>query len=75
MSSGLALFQKAETFFHQGHTNDAFEYCQKPIKKILKDENVIAKIPAIMPPDFPPTGGVALHQSTASHDLFLLSNY
>ena len=33
-------------------------------------------IPAIMLPDFPPTEGVALlHQSTASHDLFLLSNY
>ncbi|KIM40092.1 hypothetical protein M413DRAFT_28622 [Hebeloma cylindrosporum] len=53
MSSGLALFQKAETFFHQGRTNDAFEYYQKSIKKILKDENVIANIPAIVPPDFP----------------------
>ena len=53
MSSGLALFQKAETFYHQGRTNDAFEYYQKSIKKILKDENVIAKIPAIVPPDFP----------------------
>lgn len=53
MSSGLALFQKAETFFHQGRTNDAFEYYQKSIKKILKDEDVVAKIPAIVPPDFP----------------------
>lgn len=53
MSSGLALFQKAETFYHQGRTNDAFEYYQKSIKKILKDENVIAKIAAIVLPDFP----------------------
>jgi len=49
----VALFQKAETFFHQGHTNDAFEYHQKLIKNILKGEDVIAKIPAIIPPDFP----------------------
>ena len=33
MSSGLALFQKAEMFFHQGRTNDTFEYYQKSIKR------------------------------------------
>ena len=38
---------------YQGHTNDTFEYYQKSIKKILKDKNVIAKIPAILLPDFP----------------------
>ena len=53
MSSGLALFQKAEMFFQQGRINDAFEYYQRSIKKILKDEDVIAKIPALVPPDFP----------------------
>ncbi|KDR70653.1 hypothetical protein GALMADRAFT_254688 [Galerina marginata CBS 339.88] len=53
MSSGMALFQKAESFYHQGRINDAFEYYQKSIKKILKDEDVTAKIPAIVPPDFP----------------------
>jgi hypothetical protein len=51
--SGLSLFQKAETFYHQGKTNDAFEYYQKSIKKILKDEDVTAKLPAIVPSDFP----------------------
>ena len=53
MSSGLALFWKAEVFFHQGHTNNIFEYYQKSIKKILKDEDVITKIPAIVLGDFP----------------------
>lgn len=53
MSSGLLLFQKAESFYHQGKVNDAFEYYQKSITKILRDENVTAKIPAIVPPDFP----------------------
>ena len=38
---------------HQGHTDDTFEYYQKSIKNILKDKNVIAKIPAIMLLDFP----------------------
>ena len=53
MSSGLALFQKAETFYSQGRINDAFEFYQKSIKKILKDEDCIAKIPAVVLPDFP----------------------
>ncbi|KAF8869261.1 hypothetical protein CPB84DRAFT_1839606 [Gymnopilus junonius] len=53
MSSGLLLFQQAETLYHRGDENGAFEYYQKSIKKILKDENVTAKLPAIVPPDFP----------------------
>lgn len=53
MSSGVALFQRAEQFYHQGKTNDAFNYYQRSIKKILKDENVIAKIPAVVPDGFP----------------------
>jgi hypothetical protein len=32
--------------------NATFEFYQKLIKKILKDEDVIAKIPAIVLPDF-----------------------
>jgi hypothetical protein len=51
--SGLSLFQKAETFYHQCKTNDAFEYYQKSFEKILRDENVIAKLPAVVPSDFP----------------------
>ncbi|KAF8068827.1 hypothetical protein FPV67DRAFT_1489871 [Lyophyllum atratum] len=51
--SGLALFQRAETFYHQGDIQSAFDYYQKAIKKILKDENVTAKIPAIVPDNFP----------------------
>jgi hypothetical protein len=53
MSSGVALFQRAEALYAQGNANEAFEYYQKSIKKILKDEAVTAKLPAIVPPDFP----------------------
>ena len=45
MSSGAALFQKAELCYHIGDTKDAFDYYIKSIKKILKDENVMAKFP------------------------------
>ncbi|KAG5637025.1 hypothetical protein H0H81_006060 [Sphagnurus paluster] len=53
MSSGLQLFQRAELLYQQGKPSDTFEYYQKSIKKILKDENVIAKIPFPVPADFP----------------------
>ncbi|PPQ95396.1 hypothetical protein CVT26_008242 [Gymnopilus dilepis] len=53
MSSGLLLFQAAEQSYAKGDINGAFDHYQKSIKKILKDENVIAKLPAIVPPDFP----------------------
>lgn len=53
MSSGVALFQRAEALYARGDTNGAFEYYQKSIKKILKDEIVTAKLPALVPPDFP----------------------
>jgi hypothetical protein len=51
--SGLTLFQSAEQFYHQGNVNKAFEYYQKSIKKILKDENVTQILPALVPDDFP----------------------
>jgi hypothetical protein len=53
MSSGVALFQRAEGFYAQGNVPEAFDLYQKSLKKILKDENVIAKIQAIVPDDFP----------------------
>ncbi|KAF5319880.1 hypothetical protein D9758_017857 [Tetrapyrgos nigripes] len=46
MSSGFSLFQKAEQAYIIGRRPDeAFEYYQKAIKKILKDEVVDAKAP------------------------------
>jgi hypothetical protein len=53
MSSGVALFQQAESLYAQGDIQGAFDLYQRSVKKILKDENVIAKIPAIVPDDFP----------------------
>ncbi|KAG6868139.1 hypothetical protein C0993_007262 [Termitomyces sp. T159_Od127] len=43
MSTGTALFQSAELQYYQGNVASAFEYYQKSIKKILKDENPTAK--------------------------------
>ncbi|KAF9460325.1 hypothetical protein BDZ94DRAFT_1266299 [Collybia nuda] len=53
MSSGVALFQRAESLYANNDINGAFDYYQKSIKKILKDEIVTAKLPALVPPDFP----------------------
>jgi hypothetical protein len=53
MSSGLALFQSAESCYARGDNQRAFDLYQQSIKKILKDENVTANIPAIVPNDFP----------------------
>ena len=53
MSSGVALFQRAEGLYAQGNIQGAFDLYQKSVKKILRDENVIAKIPALVPDDFP----------------------
>jgi hypothetical protein len=50
MSSGVLLFQRAEGFYAQGNTQEAFNYYQKAVKKILKDENPVAQVP------FPTTG-------------------
>ena len=49
MSSGVTLFQHAEILYAQGNTFDLY---QASVKKILKDKNVITKIPAIVPDDF-----------------------
>jgi hypothetical protein len=51
--SGLSLFQRAEGCYAQGKVQEAFDLYQKSVKKILKDENVAAKLPAIVPDDFP----------------------
>lgn len=45
MSSGLDLFRKAELFYYQGKVDDTFDYYQRAIKKIIKDENVTASLP------------------------------
>jgi hypothetical protein len=52
MSSGVALFQHAESLYAQGNSQGAFDLYQASVKKILKDKNVITKIPAIIPDDF-----------------------
>ena len=53
MSSGVAIFQRAEELYTQRNIQGAFDLYQTAVKKILRDENVIAKIPAIVPDDFP----------------------
>jgi hypothetical protein len=50
MSSGVALFCLAEIFYHQGMIQEAFSTYQKSVKKILKDEDPTAKIPATVMP-------------------------
>ncbi|KAE9399700.1 hypothetical protein BT96DRAFT_919996, partial [Gymnopus androsaceus JB14] len=47
--SGVSLFQKAERAYASRRSDEAFELYEKAIKKILKDENVAAKLPAIVP--------------------------
>ena len=51
--SGVALFQRAEGLYAQGKIQETFETYQKCIRKILRDENPTANIPAILPDDFP----------------------
>ena len=43
MSSGVTLFQHAESLYAQGNNFDLY---QASVKKILKDENVITKNPS-----------------------------
>jgi hypothetical protein len=45
MSTGWAIFVRAEEFYHAGKMKDALDNYQRAIKKILKDEIVIAKVP------------------------------
>lgn len=49
VDSGVSLFQKAERAYASHRSDEAFELYEKAIKKILKDENVAAKLPAIVP--------------------------
>ncbi|KAL0576204.1 Histone-lysine N-methyltransferase smyd1 [Marasmius crinis-equi] len=54
MSSGFQLFYQAEQFYSQGNVDGAFEHYQKAIKKITKDENLLAALRALSPdPTFP----------------------
>jgi hypothetical protein len=53
MSSGVAIFQRAEDLYAHGDIQGAFDLYQTAVKKIIKNENVIAKLPAIVPDDFP----------------------
>ncbi|KAL0577324.1 hypothetical protein V5O48_004647, partial [Marasmius crinis-equi] len=54
MSGGFQLFYQAEQLYAQGNIDGTFEYYQKAIKKITKDENLLAPLPAISPdPLFP----------------------
>lgn len=45
MSSGWNLFVQAETFYAQNDIDKTFEYYQKAIKKIVKDEKITAQMP------------------------------
>ena len=53
MSSGVAIFQRAEQLYSRGDTEGAFSLYQTAVIRILKNENVTAKLPAIVPDDFP----------------------
>ncbi|KAG6907632.1 hypothetical protein DXG01_008126 [Tephrocybe rancida] len=56
MSTGFALFQKAELAYSKGDSASVFTSYQASIKKILKDENPTAPLPypaSALPPDCP----------------------
>jgi hypothetical protein len=50
---GAVLLQRAEALYAQGKSEETFELYQRAIKKILKDEDVAALLPAIVPNDTP----------------------
>jgi len=50
---GVVLLQRAEALYAQGKSEKTFELYQQAIKKILKDEDVAALLPAIVPDDTP----------------------
>ncbi|KAK7037518.1 Histone-lysine N-methyltransferase smyd1 [Paramarasmius palmivorus] len=54
MPTGAQLFMQAEQYYAQNRIEDTFEYYVKAIKKIVKDENLLAQLPAFSPdPTFP----------------------
>jgi tetratricopeptide (TPR) repeat protein len=57
MTSGASLFQLAELAYARNRFDEALEYYQQSIKKILKDESVTAKLPvaavAQLPVNYP----------------------
>ncbi|KAK0470441.1 uncharacterized protein EV420DRAFT_115373 [Desarmillaria tabescens] len=55
-ASGFELFYQAEKYFARGDIDRTFEYYQKSIKKIVRDENITAQMP--LPP------GVAIPDNT-----------
>ncbi|TFK71566.1 hypothetical protein BDN72DRAFT_837452 [Pluteus cervinus] len=50
MSTGVALFQQAESLYAQGRVDRAFESYQRCIKEVLRNEIVTAKLPALVHP-------------------------
>ena len=48
-----ALFQYAKGLYAQGNIQGAFDLYQRSVKKILREKNVPAKIPAIIMSEFP----------------------
>lgn len=53
MSTGISLLHRAELAYAANRTDEAFDYYQRSIKKILKDEDVTALVPAQLPPQYP----------------------
>ncbi|EEB94530.1 hypothetical protein MPER_06641 [Moniliophthora perniciosa FA553] len=54
MPTGLQFFIQAEQFFARNRIDDSLEYYSKAAKKIVKDENLLAPLPALSPdPLFP----------------------
>jgi len=51
--TGIVIFQRAEQCYARGQVNTTFELYQRAIKKILKDEVLTAKLPAIVPDEAP----------------------
>lgn len=53
MATGVALFHQAEGLYAQGRIPETFELYQQAIKKILQDEIVTSRVPAIVPIESP----------------------
>ncbi|EAU91994.1 hypothetical protein CC1G_05981 [Coprinopsis cinerea okayama7 len=54
MSSGVQLFMKAEQLYAQNRVDETLEYYAKAIQKIVRNENLLAPLPALVPdPTFP----------------------
>lgn len=52
-TTGAALFYQAEVLYAKGQVAKTFDLYQQAINKILKDENVTAHVPNIVPAEYP----------------------